>query len=92
MHESAVAEPATVSARPAPARSGVPPLGNLEAVFWNCDYVATTRGIEATPIDACNAVFDELKAARFGGDFEQLLDWWRRHKAAQHQKLARAQR
>jgi hypothetical protein len=59
----------------------------LEQAFWLCDYVATKRGIDATPIAACTAVYAELRDARFSGDFEQLLAWWRENKNAEHQKM-----
>jgi hypothetical protein len=61
---------------------------NLAAAFWFCDYVATTRGVEATPIAMCSAAYDELKTVRFGGDFAALLDWWQQNKIVEHRKVA----
>jgi len=61
---------------------------DLEKAFWLCDYTATTRGIDATPIAICSAVWDEFKQTRFAGSFEDLLAWWRVHKVAQHEALA----
>ena len=57
---------------------------DLEEAFWICDYTATTVGMGATPVDLCSAVYDELKARKFNGDFEQLLYWWRQNKPAEH--------
>ena len=64
----------------------------LEQFFWVCDYVATTRGVHATPATACVEVTDELKRRKFAGDFEQLLGWWRRNKNAEHRRLDTAAR
>ncbi len=64
----------------------------LERAFWVCDYVATTRGVDATPIAHCSAVTDALKNERFGGDFSELLAWWQRNKPAEHAALARLDR
>jgi hypothetical protein len=38
---------------------------------------------------ACGAVTDQLRLERFGGDFEQLLGWWRANKVVRHQQLER---
>jgi hypothetical protein len=61
---------------------------DLEEAFWICDYTATTVGMGATPIGLCSAVYDELKARKFNGDFEQLLYWWRQNKPAEHARQA----
>jgi hypothetical protein len=60
-----------------------------ERAFWICDYVATTKGINATPIEGCATVTETLKNERFGGDFLKLLGWWRERKAAEHERLSR---
>jgi hypothetical protein len=59
----------------------------LEEAFWACDYLATTRGVDATPADTCGAVYARLKETKFRGDFGLLLTWWQDNKAAEHQKL-----
>jgi hypothetical protein len=61
---------------------------DLEKAFWICDHAATTDGVDATPVDICGAVYDELKARKFEGDFERLLAWWRQNKPAEHGRLA----
>lgn len=63
---------------------------HLEAAFWFCDYVASTRGVEATPIALCSAAYDELKTVKFGGDFGALLDWWKENKMVEHGRIASA--
>jgi hypothetical protein len=60
----------------------------LERAFWICDYTATTRGVYAAPVELCSAVTDELKREKFGGDFGQMLEWWRQNKPVEHANLA----
>ena len=62
-------------------------ITELEKGFWICDYLGTTRGIEGSHGVICGANFEEIKQAKFGGDFEKLVAWWRLHKAAQHKAL-----
>ena len=64
------------------------PVADLEKAFWVCDHIAATRGVEATPVELCSVIYDVLKTRKFGGDFEQLLDWWRQNKPAEHEKLS----
>jgi len=65
-------------------------IAELEKGFWVCDYIGTTRGTEGSYGVTCGANFEELKQAKFGGDFEALLQWWRVNKAAQHAALESA--
>ncbi len=60
---------------------------SLEQAFWNCDYVATTRGVGAVPMAACSAIYTELKNQKFGGDFAEMLGWWRENKVVEHRRL-----
>jgi len=60
---------------------------DLEKAFWICDYAATTGSIATPDAALCHAVYDRLKAEKFGGDFERLLAWWRANKVAEHRKL-----
>jgi hypothetical protein len=64
-------------------------LRNAELVraFWICDYTATKRGVLATPIAICSDVWNELSHRKFGGNFEELLKWWRLNKLSEHQWL-----
>jgi len=59
----------------------------LESIFWHCDYVATTRGIDATPVRECAAATRELRQVKFGGNFHRMLEWWRENKPAQHDRI-----
>ena len=63
------------------------PLAEIERLFWLCDYVATTRGVDAAPVEACSAATEELKNAKFGGDFMALLTWWQGRKPEEHARL-----
>lgn len=58
----------------------------LEDAFWYCDYVATTRGVLAAPIAACQLATNELKARKFGGRSSALEAWWRENKAVEHER------
>ena len=65
-------------------------LADLEKAFWICDYEATTYGIGNVDAEACGIVTEGLKNAKFGGDVEALVDWWRDQKYAVHDALERA--
>lgn len=62
-------------------------LADLEDAFWVCDYVATTYGVADGDMAGCAAIYDAFKARKFGGDFDKLLLWWQRNKAARHARL-----
>lgn len=62
-------------------------IAALETAFWYCDWVATTRGVLATPMAACQFATDELKARKFGGSSRALAAWWQENKAAEHARL-----
>jgi hypothetical protein len=76
-----------VSPRPAHANARLLSAGELERVFWACDYAASTRGVLATPVATCSAVFDDLKDAKFRGDFDALVKWSRANKEAEHRRI-----
>lgn len=82
---SARAEKPAASPAVPEARSGAR-VAELETTYWTCDYLASTRGIPPQTSNPCFTVSDELKNAKFGGDFGAMLEWWRRNKAAEHQK------
>ena len=63
---------------------------STERMFWTCDYVATTRGLDATPVAACSAATDQLRDEKFGGDFLRMLDWWRENKLTAHARMEAA--
>ena len=62
-------------------------IAELEKGFWICDYLGTTRGVDGPHAITCGANFEELKQAKFGGDFEKLVAWWGLNKVAQHKAL-----
>ena len=61
----------------------------LESAFWACDYVATTRGVLATPAAACRHATESLQREKFGGSFPAMLEWWRVNKVARHREMQR---
>lgn len=78
---------------PPPAAAAQPeamPTAQLEAIFWACDYVATTRGIDATPMAQCAIATRELRRVKFANSFHALLDWWRENKAVEHERERQA--
>lgn len=62
----------------------------LEKTFWMCDHAATKGMIDVSQAALCGAITDELRRAKFDGDFEKLLTWWRLKRVAEHQKLDQA--
>jgi hypothetical protein len=75
--------------RPAGAQPASVQDGDLEELFWLCDYAASTGMVDAGERAVCAAVTDQLKIERFGGDFEQMLRWWQANKFVRHQQLER---
>lgn len=61
-----------------------------EQAFWLCDYIATSRGTQFAPVE-CVQVTDELKHARFGGDYDRMVGWWRERKPFEHRRLRLAE-
>jgi len=59
----------------------------LERTFWICDYVASTRRMQFVSLDLCAAITDLIKTEKFGGDYEEMVEWWRERKPAEHLKL-----
>lgn len=83
----AAAEGRTTAPQPRSAATG---LADLERAFWVCDHAATTRGVDGDTGILCVAVTEELKEAKFGGDFDRLVAWWREHKPVEHANLEEA--
>ena len=61
----------------------------IEKAFWVCDYAGTHGMVGGDQAVACVAITDELKRAKFDGDFDRLVAWWRLNKVARHQELYR---
>jgi hypothetical protein len=73
--------------RPAEVRAASAQDVDLEQLFWFCDHAAATRMIAIQERVLCDEVAAQLKAERFGGDLEQMLNWWRTNKVVQHRRL-----
>ena len=85
---AAAGQSSLVPPKPTHANAQLLSTAELERVFWACDYAAGTRGVLAKPVATCSAVFDDLKDARFGGDFDALVTWWRANKDTEHRRIA----
>ena len=75
------------AAEPVQADRDAGDLAALESAFWYCDWVATTEGVLATPMAACQFATDELKDLKFGGSARSLAAWWQENKAAEHRRM-----
>jgi hypothetical protein len=62
---------------------------SLERQFWYCDYVGTTRGVDAAPMAKCSAVTEQFMNSRFGSDYSKFLAWWKQNKLFEHNRLAK---
>jgi hypothetical protein len=67
--------------RPAQVRDTRVQDADLEQLFWLCDHAATKRMVDASERAVCGAVAERLKMEKFGGDFETMLNWWRKNKS-----------
>lgn len=86
---------AAVALADEPPNEGVPEsaahaAADREQAFWECDYVGTTYGVSAAPVDFCSDATSALMQQKFGGEFGRMLEWWRQNKAAQHARLEAA--
>jgi hypothetical protein len=75
---------------PVPAEAQEQEIAQLEKAFWACDYVATTRGVLATPMAACQHATNELKRQKFRGSARAMTAWWQENKAAEHARMEQA--
>ena len=78
---------AAVDAGPDPTPASDGDLAALESAFWYCDYVATTHGVLAAPMAACQYATSELKARKFGGSHKALVAWWEENKSVEHERM-----
>jgi hypothetical protein len=76
--------PAAFGAGAAAAGTGT---AELERGFWQCDHAASRTMLDMETAARCSRVTEELRRRRFDGDFQALLAWWHRHKAAEHAAL-----
>ena len=59
---------------------------DIERIFWDCDYAATTRSMALIDAMSCSVATELFQRTAFGGDFGALLTWWSAHKAVEHAK------
>jgi hypothetical protein len=64
------------------------PSAELERIFWQCDYVASTFGMGLQEGAYCAVISDAVKRRKFGGDFAAMLAWWQQNKSIEYAALA----
>jgi hypothetical protein len=71
---------AALAANAQPDRSHVKALseGQLKAAYLECDELASTTILDFPAAAHCSMVGEELLGRGFGGNFDELLKWWRR--------------
>ena len=63
-------------------------IAELESAFWACDYAATHGRVDLSTAAVCSQYTEALKARKFDGKFQAMLDWWQLHKQDRHAALA----
>ncbi len=84
---------------PAPAQAHAPDRRHLASVsvealqhtYLECDRVATHTLLDLGSAAHCSMVGEELKHRVFGGDFDQLIEWWRANKRGGAEAVSDAQ-
>lgn len=68
----------TANAQP-PDRSHLKALSEaeLKTVYLECDQLASTTFLNSDTAADCSMVAEELLERSFGGNFKQMLEWWR---------------
>ena len=77
----------------APALPGAPPTADTAQApvkFGSTIYPSVANYATASGQDGATAQLDPKFVNAAGGDFQALLVWWQRNKAAEHQLLAAA--
>ena len=62
-------------------------MAALEARFWRCDFEATQSMVDQATAADCSQATEELRMAKFNGDFNAMLDWWRQHRSVAHRAV-----
>jgi hypothetical protein len=65
------------------------PMDKLETLYWDCDYMSSVALLDSTDAAICSAVFERMKAEKFGGDFNKFMQWWKPLKDKEHAKRAK---
>ncbi|HYD93872.1 MAG TPA: hypothetical protein VEC01_01005 [Noviherbaspirillum sp.] len=56
------------------------PPAEVERSYWDCEFTAIQGTIDLDAGAACSAIYEQLKADKFDGDFDRFLAWWRENK------------
>jgi hypothetical protein len=56
------------------------PEDQLKSFYLRCDRESSQRLLSVQEAVECSIAADVLKERSFGGDFEAMLTWWRRHR------------
>lgn len=68
------------------------PLIEVERIFWDCDFQSRQRMLAFEDACICSVMFERLKAEKFNGEFDRLLEWWRINKEREYAARAEASR
>jgi hypothetical protein len=70
---------AIAATTPLPERSDIRSLSvaELKAIYLECERLASNAVLDLTSAAYCSMVSEELLERSFGGNFEQMLNWWR---------------
>jgi hypothetical protein len=49
----------------------------LKAAYLHCDRVMANRRVDMAFAQRCAVIGEQLKQRGFGGDFAQLIEWWK---------------
>ena len=52
-------------------------VAELKAIYLECDQLASTSFLDFDTAANCSMVSEELLERSFGGNFDQMLEWWR---------------
>ncbi|VTU26810.1 hypothetical protein H4CHR_01869 [Variovorax sp. PBS-H4] len=63
----------------------------LQRAYLDCDYIATRTLLDLASAAHCSLVGEELKQRAFGGDFDQLVAWWRANKRVHAEAVSESQ-
>ena len=59
------------------------PDTTLKTMYLSCARVSSQRLLSLDEAIRCSTAADVLKRRSFGGDFDAMLAWWRRHRDEQ---------
>jgi hypothetical protein len=53
------------------------PVAELKAIYLECERLAATVVLDLETAAHCSMVSEELLKRSFGGNFDEMLKWWR---------------